>query len=329
MPVRAVTARAVGALAVLLLSVATAAAEERINKAPRDDDVMARVNGATIYRKDVKDIVQSILVMQETQPAAAAVTKLADDALDSLIALELLYQDSQAHGIKVSDADVDAEINRSKSRFPDAQTFQAVLKSRGMTEKNLRSDTRKTMAVDRWLESTVWKDVKVTPEQVKSFYDSNKEGFQHPAQIRVSHILIRVPEKASAADRAAANKRTTALLDQLKAGGDFAALAHKLSEDASSAPQGGDLGYLAKGEMDDAFEKPAFALAPGQLSDVISTPYGFDIIKVTDQRGPGYAPLPEVEERIRTLLEKFERQKRQADVVAQLRQKAKVEVLNQ
>jgi len=320
-------ARPMAALAVLLLYLGTAAAEERINKPPRDDDVMARVNGTTIYRKDVKDIVQSILVMQDTQPDAGTVTKLADDALDSLIALELLYQDSQARGIKVSNADIDAEINRSKSRFPDAQTFQAVLKSRGMTEKNLRSDTQKTMAVDRLLESTVWKDMRVTPEQAKSFYDSNKEDFKHPAQIRVSHILIRVPEGANAADRAAAKKRATALLEQLKAGTDFAALAHKQSEDASSAPQGGDLGYLARGEMDEAFEKPAFALTPGQLSDVISTPYGFDIIKVTDQRGAGYAPLSEVEESIRTVLEKFERQKRQADLVAQLRQKAKVEVV--
>lgn len=321
-------ARAVAALAALLLCVAATAAEERINKPPRDDDVMARVNGTTIYRKDVKDIVQSILVMQDTQPDAATVTKLADDALDSLIALELLYQESQARGIKVSTADVDAEINRSKARFPDAQTFQAVLKARGMTEKNLRSDTQKTMAVDRLLESSVWKDVKVTPEQVKGFYDSNKEEFQHPAQIRVSHILIRVPEGASATDRAAAKKRATALLDQLRAGSDFAALAQRQSEDASSAPKGGDLGYLAKGEMDDAFEKPAFALAAGQLSDVISTPYGFDIIKVTDKRGAGYTPLSEVEERIRTVLEKFERQKRQADLVAQLRQKAKVEVVD-
>jgi len=200
-------ARAVAVLAPVLLFVVTTAHAERINKPPRDDDVMARVNGATIYRKDVKDIVQSILIMQDTQPDAGTITKLADDALDSLIALELLYQESQARGIKVSDADIDAEIKRSKSHFPDAQTFQAVLKSRGMTEKNLRSDTQKTMAVDRLLESTAWKDLKVTPEQVKGFYDSNKEDFQHPAQIRVSHILIRVPEGAGTADRAAAKKR--------------------------------------------------------------------------------------------------------------------------
>ena len=315
-------------LAALLLLLATGASAETINKPLRDDDVMARVNGTTIYRKDVKEVVQGILMMQDTQPDPAAITKLADEALDSLIALELLYQESQARGLVVSDADVDAEIKRSKSQFPDAQTFQAALKERGMTEKDLRNDTRKTMAVNRLLESTVWKNVTVSPEQVKAFYESNKEDFKHSAQIRVSHILIRVPENAGATERAAAKKRAAALLEQLKAGTDFATLARKQSEDTSSAAQGGDIGFIAKGEMEDSFEKQAFALAPGQISDIVSTPYGFDIIKVTDQRGPGYTALPEVQERIHTVLEKFEHQKRQADFVAQLRQKAKVEIVN-
>ena len=320
--------RALAALAVALLFLVAPAGAERINQPMRDEDVVARVNGTTIYRKDVKDVVQGILLMQDKEPDAASVGKLAEEALDSLIALELLYQESQRRGIKVSDADVDAEINRSKRQFPDAQSFQAAMKARGITENDLRRDTRKTMAVNRLLEGGIWKDVTVTPEQVKSFYDTNQDSFQHPAQIRVSHILVRVPEGASAADRAAAKQRAGALLDQLKAGADFAALAHKESQDATSAAQGGDLGYLAKGEMDSTFEKHAFALKPGQLSDVVSTPYGFHIIKVTDRRAAGSTPLAEVEERIRAVLQKFERQKRQANLVAELRTKAKVEVLD-
>lgn len=316
------------ALAVALLVLPAAAGAERVNQPMRDEDVVARVNGTTIYRKEVKDVVQGILIMQDQEPDATSVAKLAEEALDSLIGLELLYQESQARGIKVSDADVDAEIARSKSQFPDAQSFQTAMKARGMTENDLRRDTRKTMAVNRLLEGGIWKDVTVTPQQLKSFYDGNKESFQHPAQIRVSHILIRVPQNASTADRVAAKKRADALLDQLNAGSDFAALARKESQDASSAAQGGDLGFVAKGEMDSAFEKYAFALKPGQLSDVVSTPYGFDIIKVTDRRDAGYTPLPEVEEQIRAVLEKSERQKRQADLVAELRKKAKVEVLD-
>jgi peptidyl-prolyl cis-trans isomerase C len=320
--------RALAALTVALLFLPAPAGAERINQPMRDEDVVARVNGTTIYRKQVKDVVQAILVMQDQEPDASGVARLAEEALDSLIALELLYQESQTRGIKVSDADVDAEINRSKRQFPDVQSFQTAMKARGMTENDLRRDTRKTMAVNRLLEGGIWKDVTVTPEQIKSFYDSNQASFQHPAQIRVSQILVRVPEGASAADRAAAKQRVRALLDQLKAGADFAALARKESQDASSAAHGGDLGYLAKGEMDSTFEKHAFALKPGQLSDVVSTPYGFDIIKVTGDRPAGATPLPEVEDRIRAVLQKVERQKRQADLVAELRKKANVEVLD-
>jgi peptidyl-prolyl cis-trans isomerase C len=87
------------------------------------------------------------------------------------------------------------------------------------------------------------------------------------------------------------------------------------------------LGYLEKGDMDSAFEKEAFALAPGQVSGVVATPYGFEIIKVTNRRAAGYYPLDEVQDRIREVLLKSEKQDRQADLVAQLRKKAKVELV--
>jgi peptidyl-prolyl cis-trans isomerase C len=318
--------RAVTVVVALLLLAAPLHAEEVV-KPPRDDDVVARVNGTTIYRKAVREVVQGILAMQDAPPDDAAIGKLAADAIDSLIALELLYQESQAHQITVSDAAVDEEIARSKSHFPDGKTFQAALKARGMTEHDLQRDTRKTMAVNRLLEGGVWKDVRVSPEQIKTFYEQNHEEFKHPPEIRASHILIRVPDGAIATERDAAKQRATALLDKLKAGVDFAQLAREQSQDPGTAPTGGDLGYFGKGDMVDAFEKAAFALQPGQLSGLVTTPYGFHIIKVTDHRDAGYEPLAEVQERISAVLMKTERQRRQADLVAQLRQKAKVELL--
>jgi parvulin-like peptidyl-prolyl isomerase len=172
----------------------------------------------------------------------------------------------------------------------------------------------------------VWKDLRITPEQIKDFYEQNREEFKHPPEWRVSHILIRVPKGASPGEREAAQQRASALADQLKAGADFAELARRQSQDPGSAGLGGDLGFVAKGEMDEAVEKQAFALAPGQVSGVVATPYGFDIIKVTDRRDAGYAPLSEVQDRIREVLLKSERQQRQADFVAELRKKAKIEM---
>ena len=312
-----------------LLAVATVAAAEEVVRPLRDEDVVARVNNSPIYRKSVREVVQTALLEQETQPDPSTIGKMAGDALDSLIDFELLYQESQARHVPLSDAAVDEEIARTKSKFPDARSFDKTLKAKGMTENDLRRDTRKTMAVNLLLEGSVFKDARVSDEQVKDFYERNKEEFKHPPQTRASHILVRVPENATASTRDSAQKTAAALLAQLQAGADFAQMAREHSQDPGSAAQGGDLGYFAPGDMVDAFEKAAFVLAPGQLSAVISTPYGYDIIKVTDRRGAGYESLADVQERIRAVLMKTERQKRQTVFVAELRSKGKIVISNQ
>lgn len=314
----------IGLVATLVLSIAPVRGE-RVTQPLRDDDVVARVNGSAIQRKAVRDVVQGVLAVQDAQPDPGTIGKLADDALDSLIALELLYQEAQARGVTVSDAAVAEEIARSKSRFSDPHAFDEALKAKGMTQDDLRRDTRTTMVVNKFLEATVWRDLRVSPEQSRNFYEQNKEQFKHPAEIRVSHILIRVRDGASEADRSAAKQRAAELLDQLKKGADFAALARAQSEDPGSNSRGGDVGYMAQGDMDEGFDKEAFALDLGQLSGVVATRYGYHIIKVTDRRPAGYAPLEEVRERISAVLLKSERQQKQADLVAQLHGKAKIE----
>lgn len=316
---------AIGGLAALSLLAAPVRGEPHA-RTPHDNDVVARVNGTAIYRKDVRDVVEGILAVRDTPPDPNSIGQLASDALDSLIGLELLYQEAQARGVTVSDAAIDDEIARNKSHFPDAHSFETTLQAKGMTAADLRRDTRKTMVVDRFLEAHLWKDLRVTPEQIKGFYEQNKEQFKHPPEIRVSHILIRVSETASARERTDARRRAEELLERLKKGADFADMARTESQDPGSNAQGGDLGYVAKGDMDPAFEKEAFALAPGQLSGVIATPYGFHIIKVTGRRDAGYETLDEVQDRIRAVLLKEARQNAQAEMVAQLRQKARIEL---
>ncbi len=317
-------AATIGLVAALVLSSAPVRGEQT-TRPLRDDDVVARVNGSAIQRKAVREVVQGVLAVQDAQPDPGSIGKLADDALDSLIALELLYQEAQARGVTVSDSAVDEEIARSKSRFSDPHAFEEALKAKSMTQEDLRRDTRKTMVVNKFLEAGVWRGLRVTSEQVRDFYEQNKEQFHHPAEIRVSHILIRVRDGASEADWSAARQRATALLEQLKNGADFAVLARAQSEDPGSNSRGGDVGYMAKGDMDEEFEKAAFAIEPGQLSGVVGTRYGFHIIKVTDRRPAGYLPLQEVNERISAVLLRDQRQQKQAELVAQLHGKAKIE----
>jgi len=298
---------------------------------PRDDDVVAIVNGAPILRRSVRAIVQGTIVSQESDspPDAATVRRLAQDALDSLIDFELLYQASQTRDVAVSDAAVEEEIRRTEENFGDKKAFASALQSQGLTESDLRRDTRKSLAVNRLLEGEVLRDARVTSEQIEEFYQQNQAQFQHPAQTRASHILIRVGTKASKSERSAAQKKAAQIRELIDKGGDFAELARQHSEDPGTAPFGGDLGFYASGEMDESIEKTARALDIGQISAVTSSSYGYHIIKVTDRRGAGYETLAEVQERIRAALLKNDRRQRQTAYVAELRKSATIQYPSQ
>jgi peptidyl-prolyl cis-trans isomerase D len=119
----------------------------------------------------------------------------------------------------------------------------------------------------------------VPPGDIEKYYRDNQQEFTTPEQVRASHILIK-----SDKDDAAAKAKAEALLKQVKSGADFAALAKKNSEDEGSAKNGGDLDYFGRGRMVKEFEEAAFSLQPGQMSDVVKSPFGYHIIKVVDHK---------------------------------------------
>ncbi len=295
--------------------------------APRDDDMVALVNGVPIYRRSVRSIVQGTIVSQDSdsEPSPQTVRRLASEALDSLIDFELLFQASQTRQVAIDEADVDAEVKRTLDKFGSTKAFTEALKSQGISEADLRNDTRKSLAVNRMLEGDIFRDARITDEQVEQFYAANKEQFHHPPQTRASHILIRVAANAGKKEQTAAQAKATQLLQLLRDGADFAEVARAHSQDPGTASLGGDVGFFAAGEMDSAFEKAAALLPKGQISSAVRSTYGLHIIGVTDRRPAGYDTLEEVRERIRSALLKTERRKRQADLVVELRKNAKIE----
>jgi peptidyl-prolyl cis-trans isomerase D len=131
-------------------------------------------------------------------------------------------------------------------------------------------------------------------EELDRYYRRNLDLYEIKEQVKASHILLRV---AADADEATVQKRRTLaeeLLKQLKGGADFAQLAKLHSDDKGTADAGGELGYFPRGVMVGEFEKAAFDLRPGQLSEVAKTPFGFHIIKVDEYIEPGVKPLVDV-----------------------------------
>lgn len=132
----------------------------------------------------------------------------------------------------------------------------------------------------------VARQVKVSEADARAYYDQNKARFATPEERRASHILIKVEPGASEAARKAARAKAEAVLAQLRAGADFAALARAESQDPGSAPAGGDLGFFSADMMAKPFADAVFALKPGQTSDIVETEFGFHIIRLAEVR-PG------------------------------------------
>ena len=153
--------------------------------------------------------------------------------------------------------------------------------------------------------------ITVSADDVKRYYEDNEQQYSTPEQVRASHILLKTDGK----DDAAVKKQAEELLAKAKSGADFAKLATQYSEDTASKVKGGDLDFFPKGQMVPEFDKVAFSLKPGEISDVVKSQFGYHIIKVTDKKPAAKKTLDEVKPQIEDQL-KWERAQAEAQRVA-------------
>ena len=151
----------------------------------------------------------------------------------------------------------------------------------------------------------------VTAQDVQRQYEQSQDQFSTPEQVRASHILFKIDGK----DEAAVRKQAEAVLARARAGEDFAKLANQHTEEEVGKTRGGDLDFFGRGAMAKEFEDAAFALKPGELSDVVKTPFGLHIIKLTDRRAAAVRTLDEVKGQIEDQI-KWERAQEEAQRIA-------------
>jgi foldase protein PrsA len=284
-------------------------------------DTAAKVNGEVITKTELNAQVEQLKKQYPTMfQGADGEGRLIDfkqRLLDNLINQKLIEQAAKDKGLKVSDADVTKQVEQLKSGFKDDKQFQQALKAAGMDPAALDKQVRDQLVTMKLIES-LSQGSKPTADEIKAYYDTNKAQFYQKAAKRASHILFKPEDKATAEK----------VLAQIKAGSDFASLAKQYSIDTATASKGGDLGWPTTPYVAE-FQAALDSLKVGMLSGLVQTPYGWHIIKVTDERPAVQQTLEQVSAQISQIIQ----QQRKADAYQKfldgLRKKAKIEIFDE
>jgi peptidyl-prolyl cis-trans isomerase C len=296
-------------------------------KAP--DTKVARVNKTVITQADFDKemtVIQSRLAAMGRPINDEQMQSLKMKILDGLISMELLFQESERTGIKIEDAAAKQEIDQIKKRFPDEKEFKTFLTHMKLSESELSSRIKRELAINKLIDTQIAPKISISEEATKAYYDEHPQSFNQPAQVKASHILIKVDAKADEAQKTAAHKKIEGIQARLKKGEDFAALAKENSQCPSNA-QGGDLGFFEKGRMAKSFEDAAFSLETGKVSDIVETPFGYHLIKVTDKKSESTAPYAEAKPQIQDFLKQQEVKNQVTTYTEDLKKKAEIEIL--
>ena len=294
------------------------------------DEAVAKVNDKTITRRQLDEVmVNDMRMLQQrgTQLTPDQMLGYQRQVLGKLVDQELLVQTAAKTKVPDVDKKVEEQVAQIKASFPDPKMFEEQLKKVGRSEERLRADVRQMVTVQAFIEAEFASKVKIGDDQIKAFYDEHPDYFEKPAQIRASHILVSVPpdatEEAKKAKRAAIDKARERVTTGKE---DFAKVAAEMS-DCPSKQKGGDLDFFGKGQMVAEFDKAAFALKPGEISDVVTTQFGYHVIKQTGAQAAEKRPLDAMKESIEKFLKKQQVDKQLGQFIEAQRKTAKVETL--
>lgn len=304
-----------------------AAASEKGGKIP---ETVATVNGVKISGSDFNKLLQSYkrrLSMMGQQFPEDHAKDINKSIIEDMVSSELLIQNCNKLGIKVSDDELDKEVEAIKSKFPSADHFNQMIKSQNMTMEDVKADIKKAMHINRLVKSEIEGKISIDDKTVSEYYKNRPAQFLEEESVKASHILIKVDKNTTKEAREAAKKKIDGLLKRAKKGEDFAKLAKENSDDPGSRHNGGDLGFFGRGMMVPPFEKAAFALKKDEISDVVETEFGYHIIKLTDRKPSRTIPLSEVQDKLKSFLKSMEINKKLTEYIASLRKTADVKIV--
>ncbi len=277
----------------------------------------ATVNGVGIPESQVE---QQLSVVKQQQPqlfegegGKEQEERYREQIITFLINAELIKQEADRVGIKVTDKEIDKRFDQVKDLFPEKSQFEQALKDQDLTEEGLRDQISDQLVSDKMMER-VTKDIKVTTKDKKKYYKENKEQFVEPEQRRWSQITL---DNKKEADK---------VLKELEDGADFAKTAKEESTDKQTSVEGGDIGWAGPNDFPPEIGEKLNNLEDGDISEVIDGGDGrFMIFKLRDFKEGKQQSFKDVEEQVTEILETNEQQAVFSKLIDRLNKDAKID----
>jgi len=279
-------------------------------------NVAATVNNHAIPYSELDKTYQQSKLAAPGQDASEEQTMAQKlELLRSLIDDEIMLQRAEKQGLLAGDADVDAKLTELRAPYTKEQ-FQQQLQASKMTLDDLKSKIRRQLSIQKLINKEITSHITITDQDVTSFYNANKASFNlaeprvHLAEILVTPAAdpnVRNLKNSKAQSDAEAQRTMKEILERLQRGEDFAMVAQSYSEDPTSTPNGGDLGFIPESALEKAnadLRKTVMAMQPGSISPVMHTQEGYRIFKLISKEPAGQRELsdPRVQQSIRETL---------------------------
>jgi len=267
------------------------------------EDVIVRVGDQIITRSDLIKARQQLAA--ENQQRNLSPEEAADrekNLLRDMIDQQLLLAKGKELDINV-DSEVIRQLDelRKKNNLATMEDLEAAARQQGLNFEDVKSNIRNQLITNEVVRGEVGRHLQPTQAQEQAFYDAHKNEFAQPEQVRLSEIMVPLPDDASDAAIAQAQARADEISARIKAGSSFDELA-KTYSGGPTASQGGDLGYFKRGALAKVLEDQTFGLPAGQVTAPIRTRQGFVVLKVTEHQQAGPQPFSAVEPQVQEAL---------------------------
>jgi peptidyl-prolyl cis-trans isomerase C len=299
-----------------------------------EDRVVAKAKGFEIKRSQLDlDVIRA-----KSQVAASGRTLPPDQAaqlerqlLDQLITIKLLEAKATEADRAEGKATAEKRFTEAKTRLGSEEALKRQLKLMGISQEEMLAKWTESLTAEAVIKREL--KINVTDAEARKFYDDNPSRFENPEMVRASHILLTTRDASSGTElsderKAAKHKQMEDLLKRARAGEDFAKLAQEFSEDPGSKDKGGEYKF-PRGQMVPEFEAAAFSLQTNQVSDIVTTSFGYHIIKVNEKIPARKEEYATVAANIKDDLARQAMQKELPGYIQKLKKEADVEILDE